>query len=1103
MDTVINAKSQKTNKKHFKKRADFLGKLSVIMPAHNEGSHIYKNIQETLKCAGELASDYELVVVNDGSIDNTSQELERISKEYSMVTSVDILRNRGKGHALKEGFKRATGQVIVFLDSDLELHPAQLRVLFNVMRRENADVVIGSKFHPFSEIEYPLMRKIASRVYAFFLKVFFNLPLKDTQSGLKIYKRKVLNKVFPLILSKKWAFDVEMLANAHHWGFRISEAPVVLTFSRRKKWGRISSGDYFRTGIDTLAIFYRLYIVRYYDRLEGIYRKRGKFNGAHSSAGQQGIAETPHPTSPSRGEEKEREWLKEGKQGGGMSVLGKVFSKLDITDTLLRSSIIVFAFSMVGNIAAYFYQFTMSRNLSSSDYGALNSILSITMIAGSFTATIQTVVAKYSAEFKALKQMERFASFAKKSYIQAFFLAIAWSAVLLAAKPFVAKFLHVEQSFPFYVAIGIVAVSFLLPVSMGLLQGAHKFFFFGVLSGGGGLLRFLLGFGLVVLVGLGLNGAMFANLTALLGVLVVASWPWIRSSMDAKIYEKEKGFFSEALVYSLPILIGHVCFAFFIGLDMILVKHYFSSHLSGQYAAAAVLARSIIFVNGCIVAVLLPIASGVNASSGSAAGVLRKGLVLSGIISTIGAMAFAIAPRLFMRVLLGSGYPEGASILGLFSFAMLPYALLQIIMNFNYAVKRVSFVWTFLAGVILEAVLIILFHDTLASVLYIVGGVGAGILVINVLMLIKQRGIDKQWSIPEGSVCANYMPSVSVVIPVKRINAYIAESLSKFTGTDYKNYEIIILPDEISANDFTPEIRTAAHARVIATGAVDPATKRNMAFKHASAEILAFLDDDAYPKADWFDKAVRHFADPQVGAVCGPAVTPESNNIWQKASGAVFATVMGGGFCANRYRPGKSRLVDDFPSVNFFIRKDLFDSLGGFQTKYWPGEDTKLCLDIVRSGKKIIYDPEVFVWHHRRTLFKEHLSQVSRYGFCRGQFWKLYPQTSRRISYAAPSIFVMCLVFLTAASSMSALFQKIFLGVTLMYLAGLVFDMARAAIAEKSVYVGFLTAPGILSTHIIYGIHFLRGLIEPVKERYEHYESAHLNNDIDTGEVVG
>lgn len=236
------------------------------MPAYNEGHHIYRNIKETCEVLQRSGCPFEVILVNDGSSDETLSEALRAARDMKPVEVISLEKNAGKGHALKEGFTHATGDYVVFLDSDLDLHPNQLTQMLRLMDQNGADVIIGSKHHPSSRLNYPFSRKVFSRVYAFMLKVMFGLPLRDTQTGLKVFRKETLSEVFPRVLCKRYAFDVELLANAHRAGFRVMETPVVLDYRREMMWGRIRAKDVYYMGLDTMAIFYRMHIIRYYGR---------------------------------------------------------------------------------------------------------------------------------------------------------------------------------------------------------------------------------------------------------------------------------------------------------------------------------------------------------------------------------------------------------------------------------------------------------------------------------------------------------------------------------------------------------------------------------------------------------------------------------------------------------------------------------------------------------------------------------------------------------------------------------------------------------------------------------------------------------------------
>lgn len=238
-----------------------------MMPAYNEEGRIAASIEETVKTFNAFGCRWELVVMDDGSTDGTFSVMEGLSRKYpdKLIVKKNAV-NQGKGRAVKKALDYISGQYVVFLDSDLDLHPLQIQTLFDIMRLDKADIVIGSKLHPNSVVEYPLKRRVISFAYYLLVRMLFNLPCHDTQTGLKLFKREVVDKVFPRILVKQFAFDLEVLVNAHHLGYRIAEAPIVLKPQRR--YGRIGLGAVFTTFWDTVAVFYRMYILKYYDRLD-------------------------------------------------------------------------------------------------------------------------------------------------------------------------------------------------------------------------------------------------------------------------------------------------------------------------------------------------------------------------------------------------------------------------------------------------------------------------------------------------------------------------------------------------------------------------------------------------------------------------------------------------------------------------------------------------------------------------------------------------------------------------------------------------------------------------------------------------------------------
>jgi glycosyltransferase involved in cell wall biosynthesis len=247
-------------------------KVTVIMPAYNEATRIQSSIEEVAKTFNDFGCPWELIIMDDGSTDETYEKSLEVSKNYPRHLIIKKNPyNLGKGRALKKALHYASGDYVVFLDADMDLHPIQVQALFDIMRLDNADIVIGSKLHPNSVVKYPFDRRIISFAYYLIVRILFDLPCHDTQTGLKLFKTEVLRKVFPRILVKKFAFDLEVLVNAHHMGYKIAEAPIVL--NPQRPFGRLGLRAIFTTGWDTLAVFYRMHILRYYDRIDYYRRK--------------------------------------------------------------------------------------------------------------------------------------------------------------------------------------------------------------------------------------------------------------------------------------------------------------------------------------------------------------------------------------------------------------------------------------------------------------------------------------------------------------------------------------------------------------------------------------------------------------------------------------------------------------------------------------------------------------------------------------------------------------------------------------------------------------------------------------------------------------
>lgn len=250
-----------------KKKAKKIDLISVIIPAFRQEKTIIKDIRRIESVLRQLRYKFELIIVVDGMIDKTFNKAKTLVSKRIKVVGYE--NNRGKGYAVRYGMVRSKGSVVGFIDAGMDLNPNGLLLLLERLERDNMDAIIGSKRHSASQIKYPFDRKILSILSQLFIRALFGLNVRDTQVGMKFFRRKVLEDVLPRLLVKRFAFDIEILVVAFHLGYKkIGEAPIELNFNFTES---IVSQNLLKviakTFWDTLAIFYRLKILRYYDNV--------------------------------------------------------------------------------------------------------------------------------------------------------------------------------------------------------------------------------------------------------------------------------------------------------------------------------------------------------------------------------------------------------------------------------------------------------------------------------------------------------------------------------------------------------------------------------------------------------------------------------------------------------------------------------------------------------------------------------------------------------------------------------------------------------------------------------------------------------------------
>lgn len=204
--------------------------LSVVVPAFDEAERIDRTVRTLAALLGDAGLAFEILVVDDGSRDDTFGIASRALAEVSAGEAIRLDANLGKGGATWEGFRRSRGGLVAFVDADLDIDPRGLLGMMEIRKRSGADVVVGSKRHPESRLRYPLLRRTLSRGYSLLVRLLFSLPVGDTQTGLKLFRREALEACFDRVEITGFAFDIELLARIAKNGFTIVEAPVSIRF---------------------------------------------------------------------------------------------------------------------------------------------------------------------------------------------------------------------------------------------------------------------------------------------------------------------------------------------------------------------------------------------------------------------------------------------------------------------------------------------------------------------------------------------------------------------------------------------------------------------------------------------------------------------------------------------------------------------------------------------------------------------------------------------------------------------------------------------------------------------------------------------------------
>src|SRR5712692_8999273 len=200
---------------------------SIIIPAYNESARIGATLDRVLAYTAERGWDTEVIVVNDGSSDNTVEIVRGYLEKHSKLRLLENPGNRGKGYSVRNGMLHAGGEVLLFSDADLSSPIEEASKLFAAIK-EGADIAIGSRWlrTDLQTQRQPLYRQLFGRIFNLLLRLILGLKFKDTQCGFKAFTRRAAQAIFPLQKIERWGFDPELLYLAKKFKLKVVEVPV-------------------------------------------------------------------------------------------------------------------------------------------------------------------------------------------------------------------------------------------------------------------------------------------------------------------------------------------------------------------------------------------------------------------------------------------------------------------------------------------------------------------------------------------------------------------------------------------------------------------------------------------------------------------------------------------------------------------------------------------------------------------------------------------------------------------------------------------------------------------------------------------------------------
>ena len=407
------------------------------------------------------------------------------------------------------------------------------------------------------------------------------------------------------------------------------------------------------------------------------------------------------------------------------------------SDSLVKHASIMLIAMALANIGEMLFHIFMSRALGPADFGIVVSLLSISFIISLPVTTIQTVIAKYVSQFKVNHEEMKIVSLFVHSLRKVMIYGLVGLAIFILASGYLGLFLRI----PARTAVIITGIALflvvVLPVAHGTLQGLQRFGCLATSIGLGGIIRFISAFFLVY-AGMGINGAMGGVVLGVFAAFLPAFLP-LKPLFRKQLLPNSRLDSGDVYGYLRPVFLALLCFAILTNVDMILVKHFFEPLQAGYYSILSLVGRGFGSITIAVSLAMFPHVSELHEQNKDSYSTLKKSLLICGLLFAPAILIFMIFPQFVVGAVFGKKYLVVSPLLRVFSIAVIPLALSNVLINYRLARRDVNFAYYLVLGVVFYVAMLVLFHSSLLQVVIIVGITGSLVFALNMGFILLQN----------------------------------------------------------------------------------------------------------------------------------------------------------------------------------------------------------------------------------------------------------------------------------------------------------------------------------------------------------------------------